>query len=156
MASGGPGTGAPAPPPEAVLLRVVRKASGITLASAAKAAGISKAWLSSIENGYDSRGPEGGIRPVRASDDIVARLAAFLNISPERLEAEGRRPDAAAVLREMQRDRPAQGGDALDEALRGEEFRDFTPGEIAAAKRWILFQRAEAEREDRERNRRGA
>lgn len=108
----------PAPPPEAALLRLARKAAGITVADAAKAAGISKAWLSSIENGFDTRS-ETGVRPVRAKDDVVARLAAFLRISPERLETDGQRPDAAAVLREMFRNReypqapapPREGGD---------------------------------------------
>jgi transcriptional regulator with XRE-family HTH domain len=95
-----PAGGLPAPPPEAVLLRLVRKASRVTLADAAKAAGISKAWLSSIENGHDMRGAA-GVRPVRASDMIVAHLAAYLGISPARLEDEGERPDAAAVLREI-------------------------------------------------------
>lgn len=92
----------PGPPPEAVLLRLARKAAGISVEEAAKAAGISKAWLSSIENGYDTR-TESGVRPVRAKDEVIARLAAFLNIGPHRLEIEGQRPDAAAVLREMQR-----------------------------------------------------
>lgn len=92
----------PHPPPEAVLLRLARKAAGVTVAQAAHTAGVSKAWLSAIENGYDNRGRD-GVRPVRASDEIVARLAAFLDVGPERLETEGQRPDAAAVLREMQR-----------------------------------------------------
>jgi len=91
----------PAPPPEAVLLRLARKAAGVTVQEAAGAAGISKAWLSSIENGFDTRGS--GIRPVRAKDSVIARLAAFLRISPQRMETEGERPDAAAVLREMLR-----------------------------------------------------
>lgn len=105
MATEGNGT-LPTPPPEAVLLRLARKASRVTVAEAAGAAGISKAWLSSIENGYDNRG-RGGRRPVSASDEIIARLAGFLHIPPERLESEGQRPDAAAVLREMQRPAPA-------------------------------------------------
>lgn len=99
--SDGPGS-PPGPPPEAVLLRLVRKASGVSLQQAAHAAGISKAWLSSVETGHDSRSKQGdGTRPVRASDEIIARLAFYLRISPERLEGEGQRPDAAAVLREM-------------------------------------------------------
>lgn len=96
----------PAPPPEAVLLRLVRKAQGVSLQQAARAAGISKAWLSSIETGHDSRARYGdGTRTVRASDEIIARLALLLQVSPERLETDGQRPDASAVLREMLRQR---------------------------------------------------
>lgn len=94
----------PKPPPEAVLLRLARKAAGATVEETARAAGISKAWLSSIENGYDTR-TDDGTRPVRAKDEVVARLAAFLHISPGRLETEGERPDAALVLTEMYRQR---------------------------------------------------
>ena len=46
--------------------------------------------------------------------------------------------------------------DALDAALRGPEFADFTPGEIETARRYILLKRAEAAREERENHRRGA
>lgn len=94
----------PEPPPEAVLLRLARKAAGATVEETARSAGISKAWLSSIENGYDTRA-EDGMRPVRAKDEVVARLADFLHITPERLETEGRRRDAALVLAEMHRQR---------------------------------------------------
>lgn len=114
----------PGPPPEAVLLRLARKAARITVEEAARAAGISKAWLSSIENGYDTRA-EDGIRPVRAKDEVVAALADFLRISPERLATEGQRPDAALVLAEMHRQReearredkppePLDGGEPVD------------------------------------------
>jgi transcriptional regulator with XRE-family HTH domain len=97
-----PGPGLPAPPPDARLIRLVRKARGVTLTEAAKAANVSKAWMSSVESGFDKRGQKGGVRPVRLSDSDLAHLAAYLHIPPERLEAEGQRPDAARVLREMQ------------------------------------------------------
>lgn len=115
----------PQPPPEAVLLRRVRKAAGATVEETAKGAGISKAWLSSIEAGYDTRAAS-GVRPVRAKDEVIARVAAFLRISPERLEREGQRPDAARVLAEIQRRRD-------DTALRG--------GDDSLTRRWKSFDR---------------
>src|ERR1700724_3412021 len=79
----------------------------------AKAAGISKARLSQIENGYERRAA--GYRPVRGRDDTIAHLADAVGVSPERLERAGR-PDAARVLREMRR----QDDD--------EDFPDLPPG----------------------------
>lgn len=92
----------PVAPPEAVLLRRVRQASRISLDQAARAVDISKAWLSAIETGHDTRTRSGdGTRSVRGGDEIIAALAHYLHVSPERLETEGQRPEAAAVLGEM-------------------------------------------------------
>jgi transcriptional regulator with XRE-family HTH domain len=122
----------PDPPAEAALLRLVRKARDITVADAAKAVGISKAWLSSIENGHDTRGPE-GVRPVRASDTIVAHLAAYLRISPERLETEGDRPDAALVLREILAIRRREAAPPRPDFLR---FKDDPVRDALGAEVW--------------------
>jgi len=91
----------PQPPPEAVLIRRVREAAGLKLPVVAKGAGISVARWSQIENGYETR--QGERKPVQGSRGTIAHMAAELGISPERLETEGQRPDAAAVLREIQR-----------------------------------------------------
>ena len=88
------------PPPEATLIRLVREAAHMTAAEAALAAGISKARWSQIENGYETRGD--GFKEVRGKRDTIAHMAHALHISPERLEEAGR-PDAAQVLREIQR-----------------------------------------------------
>lgn len=93
----------PQPPPEAVVLRLARKAAGRRSPEVARAAGISKARLSQIENGYETR--FGQRRPVQGKDGTIAHLAATLGVGPERLEEAGR-PDAAAVLREMLRNPP--------------------------------------------------
>jgi transcriptional regulator with XRE-family HTH domain len=95
------------PPPEATLLRLVRKAAHVTLTDAACAAGISKSWLSYIESGHKPNGD-----PVTASDEDIARLCAHVGITPERLESEGHRPDGAAVLREIIARRRAEEGRA--------------------------------------------
>jgi len=89
-----------APPPEAVLLTVARKAAGMKTPDVARAAGISKARLSQIENGYERRA--GRYSPVRGKDDTIAHVAAVVGVTPEQLE-EARRPDAALILREILR-----------------------------------------------------
>ena len=92
----------PEPPPEAVLLRLARKAAGIGTRDAAAAGGISKARLSQIENGYERR--MGQYKSVHGKDSTVAHLAAFTGVTPEELD-EAQRPDAAAVLRVILRRR---------------------------------------------------
>jgi transcriptional regulator with XRE-family HTH domain len=95
----------PAPPPEAVLIRLVREAGNIKLPAAAKAAGVSVARWSQIENGYEMR--LGEARPVQGARSTIAHMAAAVGLTPGRLETEGARPDAAAVLREiLQRPQP--------------------------------------------------
>jgi len=92
----------PPPPPEAAAIRLARKAEGLSVAAAARAAGIriSTARWSQIENGYETR--PGGRRAVRGRDQTIAHMARVVDVSPERLEECGR-ADAAAVLREIQR-----------------------------------------------------
>ena len=93
----------PSPPPEAVLIRRVRTAAGMGIPEAARRAGVSVARWSQVENGRETR--KGVVRPVRAKPGTIAHMADAVGIDAGRLEAEGQRPDAAAVLREM--DRPA-------------------------------------------------
>ena len=91
----------PAPPPEAILIRLVREAAGLKLPAVAKAAGISVARWSQVADGYETR--LGQRKPVTGSRATVAHMASAVGLSPERRPAEGKRPDAAAVLREIQR-----------------------------------------------------
>ena len=113
----------PAPPPEAVLLTVARKAAGMKTPEVALAAGISKARLSQIENGYERRA--GRYTPVRGKDDTVAHVAAVVGVSPERLEEAGR-PDAAVILREILR-RDDEPDAALELITRTWGSPDFAP-----------------------------
>jgi transcriptional regulator with XRE-family HTH domain len=97
---------APSPPPEASLLHRARESAEITMAEAAKTAGITDTRWSQIERGHERR--KGIDVPARAKAGTLARMARAIGISPERLESEGQRPDAAEILREILRDdRPA-------------------------------------------------
>jgi transcriptional regulator with XRE-family HTH domain len=91
----------PPPPPEAALIHLVRDAAGLKIPGVAHLAGISPARWSQIENGYESR--RGHVKPVTARAVTLAHMAAAVGLSPERLETEGGRPDAAAILREIHR-----------------------------------------------------
>jgi hypothetical protein len=98
----------PAPPPEAVLIRIAREAARIKTPASSRAVGISTARWSQIEQGYETK-PGGVYKPVRAPDGTLAHMASAVGVSPERLEQAGR-PDAADILREILRqDDPAPG-----------------------------------------------
>jgi transcriptional regulator with XRE-family HTH domain len=90
----------PQPPPEAVLIRRARLAGQVKAPAAARAAGISIARWSQIENGYERR--DGEYKPVRASDGLLAHMAHAVGVTPERLDEAGR-SDAAEILREIGR-----------------------------------------------------
>lgn len=90
----------PDSPPDAVLLRTVREAVGLSTAEVARKAGISPVRLTQIENGCEKRG--GRIRPVRARPGTFAHVAHAIGITAGRLESEGVRPDAVGILREIE------------------------------------------------------
>ena len=89
----------PEPPPEAVLIRLVREAAQISASDAAKAAGISKSRWSQIETGYESR--DGEYREVSGQRDTIAWMAWAVGLEPDRLAEY--RPDAVLVLDEILR-----------------------------------------------------
>jgi transcriptional regulator with XRE-family HTH domain len=91
----------PPAPPEAVLIRLAREAAGIPVAAAAKGAGVSVARWSQIESGSEIR--HGNVSPVNGRAGTIARMAAEVGVTPERMAAEGHRPDAAEILREIRR-----------------------------------------------------
>lgn len=92
--------------PEGALIRLVRKAAQISVPEAARLAGISKARWTQIESGRESR--NGIEKEVNAKADTLAHMAHAVGVAPDRLEAEGGRPDAAEVLREILRDEEAR------------------------------------------------
>jgi hypothetical protein len=101
----------PEPPPEAALIARVRKAAGMTIEQAAAAARertpglrLSAEWFRAIELGYERKS---GSKTVIGSAMQIAHMARAVGLSPERVETEGRRPDAADVLREMLQSSPA-------------------------------------------------
>lgn len=89
----------PPPPPAATLIRLVREAAGLKIPTVAKRAGISPARWSQIENGYEVR--QERVKAVNSRAVTLAHMAAAVALSPERLETEGERPDAAVILREI-------------------------------------------------------
>jgi len=116
-------------PPEAELLRLARKAMGLSQQAVADGAGVSRAMVQAIEYGTRT-----------GADETIAALAAFLRVSPDRLAAEGDRPVAAAVLAEKHA-READGLAAriagLDPAVQATimEFLDKAEAAIAARPR---------------------
>lgn len=85
--------------PEATLLRRARKAAGRRIPAVAAEAGVSPSWWSQVENSAVAR--DGAYLPVKAEAGTFAHMAYAVGITPERLETEGERPDAAEILREV-------------------------------------------------------
>jgi len=101
----------PPAPPEAEVIRLARKAAGMTAEDAAAASkehdaagkGVSATYWRDVERGHGGRR---GLRvQTRASDRILAAMARVVGVRPAQLTAAGRE-DAARVLEEIQR-RPA-------------------------------------------------
>jgi hypothetical protein len=90
----------PEPPPEGVLIESARRDAKLSVREAARRAGISEGWWRQVVKGYQSLsgGSFGTVRDVPA--DTVAKMAKAAGVTPEQLEGEGRRPDAAKILRE--------------------------------------------------------
>src|ERR1700749_366507 len=93
----------PAAPPEAEVIRLARKASGMTAEDAAAASkthdplgkGVSATYWRDVERGYGGR--RGRRVPARASDRTLAAMARVIGIRPAQLTEAGRE-DAARVL----------------------------------------------------------
>ena len=88
----------PEPTPEGALIRLAREAARIKTPAAARAARISTARWSQVEQGYETK--PGRYLPVSAPAATVAHMANAVGVEPERL-AEAGRPDAAKVLYEI-------------------------------------------------------
>lgn len=96
------------PPPEARLIRTARRAAGLSAEAAAKSTGgkVSAAYWRDVERGYGWR--RGERVKATASAQVLAHMArAVAGVTPERLESEGGRPDAAEILREILRSEQA-------------------------------------------------
>lgn len=103
------GDGLPGPTPEGHLIRRVRGLTipKLSIRNAAARIGMSAEQWGYVERGYlPSRGGKSP-QPFSPPAATLARMAYALEITPERLESEGQRPDAAEVLREMERQAPA-------------------------------------------------
>jgi len=88
-------------PPEAELLYLARSGQHLSIREAARRAGISENRWRQVEAGYQT--VRKGVRvPANATAATLASMARAVGLTPDRLEAEGQRPDAAGILREMQ------------------------------------------------------
>jgi transcriptional regulator with XRE-family HTH domain len=89
----------PAPQPEGLLLESARQAARLTAREAARRAGISEGYWRQVVKGYQSvsGGAYAPISDVPAK--TIARMAVAVGLSPERMETEGGRPDAADRMR---------------------------------------------------------
>ena len=98
----------PAAPPEAEVIRLARKATGMTAEDAAAASkahdpagkGVSATYWRDVERGQGGR--RGKRVMTRASDRILAAMARVVGVQPSQLTEAGRE-DAARVLREIHR-----------------------------------------------------
>lgn len=90
----------PGPTAWGQLIRVARDACGLSLAQAARIAGVNKDGWGYIERGYQNLGGR-GVQPRLGSASMVARMAHAVGVTPGRLDEAGR-PDAAEVLREIE------------------------------------------------------
>lgn len=91
--------------PEGGLIRSARNRAipKISIPSAAARVGISAEHWGNIERGYKSVAANEPRVPVEASPELMAKMAAVVRVTPEQMETEGRRSDAAAIMREMPR-----------------------------------------------------
>ena len=111
----------PASTPEGQLIRRTRELAvpKPSIRTAAKRIGMSAEQWGYVERGYyPGRGDRGG-KPFSPPAATLARMARSLGISPDRLETEGQRPDAAEMLR----------GDAPRTAP-ARDSRSFIPHEV--------------------------
>lgn len=116
----------PEPPPAyGALIEAAREAAGLSRREAARRAGISDAWWRYVVQGWQNG-------PISGAADTVAKMARVVGVTPDELETEGQRADAARVLREVLSAEPPAG------AASGSSFtpgggRDNDPKDDAAA-----------------------
>src|SRR5437588_11465440 len=93
----------PRPTPEGQLIRRARSLSipKLTIPSAARRIGLSAEQWGYVERGYYPARGGNPPRPFSPPAATLAKMAYSLQITPERLESEGQRADAAEILREI-------------------------------------------------------
>jgi transcriptional regulator with XRE-family HTH domain len=92
----------PPPTPEGDLIRRARELAipKLSQPEVAHRVGINPGSFGNIERGYRHLG-EGRTRKVTGDAATIAKVARVLGITPERLESDGQRQDAAELLREL-------------------------------------------------------
>jgi len=133
------------PTPEGQLVRRVREMAvpRLSIRAAAASIGMSPEQWGYAERGYTpGRGgkPPRRFRPPTAT---LARMAHAVGVTPERLEHEGGRPDAADILHDMLRSEPQQSGSPAppERPSEGEILLGVDKAFLAAAEA-ILAQRS--------------
>lgn len=125
-------TPAPDPPPEAVILRVAREATGMTAGQAAEATegAVSATYWRDVERGYGGR--RGKQAKARASSRYLAHMARVVSLTPEQLTEAGR-DDAARVLSEILRREhvPDPAPPPADSDYPAAALEGITPGALA-------------------------
>jgi hypothetical protein len=94
----------PEQPPEGRLIAAATTRLNISIREAARRAGISYGRWRQITAGYQNVSP-GSYAAVHAPARTLAKMAIAVNVTPERMETEGQRPDAARIMRDIL-DRP--------------------------------------------------
>lgn len=127
----------PEPPPEGVLIEQARRDARLSVREAARRAGISEGWWRQVVKGYQPTG-EGGYILRHAPAGTVAQMAAVVKLTPERMETEGQRPDAAEIIRQQGDSRiaapvtlPRPSGAVPPAPERSSLFGDLPPGMAA-------------------------
>jgi transcriptional regulator with XRE-family HTH domain len=116
-------------PPYGVLIEAAREDAGLSRREAARRAGISDSWWRYVAAGWQNG-------PLAGTPDTVAAMARAVGVTPDDLENEGERPDAARVLRGMLlADAPPQPPARWDEEPQGDAAWALFPAD--RTKRWL-------------------
>ena len=118
----------PEQPPEGKIIAAALERSGLSIRKAAERAGISYGRWRQVTTGVQHVSP-GEYAAVRAPAATLARMAAAAGVTPEQMEAEGERPDAAEIMRSAPR--PAA---AVPGAVGAPEDESPSPGAAAFAR----------------------
>src|SRR5580693_268644 len=112
----------PRPTPEGQMIRRVRSLSipKLTIPAAAARIGLSAEQWGYVERGYYPARDGNPPRPFSPPAATLAKMAHALRITPERLETEGQRPDAAEILAEILRQQHEAEPSAADRDWRPE------------------------------------
>jgi hypothetical protein len=139
----------PRPTPEGQMIRRVRSLSipKLTIPAAAARIGLSAEQWGYVERGYYPARDGNPPRPFSPPAATLAKMAHALRITPERLETEGQRPDAAEILAEILRQQHEAEPSAADRDWRPEPGPDayFSAEESATAEPHVAELRARYE-----------
>ena len=120
----------PEQPPEGKLIAGAAGRLDLSIREAARRAGISYGRWRQITAGYQNVSP-GVYAAVHAPARTLARMAAVVGVTPEEMETEGQRPDAAEAMRETEAHRGAPVPQINLERGENDVFPDLSPEDRA-------------------------